>query len=688
MDIILNNYFKKFISEQNLNEKNIEKNFEKFINYICLSSKNISNFDLLSTCVGNGDDAGIDGFALSINNRYVNNTSELETILNTGMDFSIELFFIQSKTSEAFNTKEIGTFGDGVTDMFRPSESVKKKMNDLVNEKYKLIQLILKNYEYIKSKKINLLYITPGIYIEDDNHISTKNRIIETLLNLDIFNKKEISIQILDKKYIRKQYELSKVQNSATFSLNNKIEIPYIDGVEESYFAIMPVKEYLKIVIDDNDRIRRGIFELNVRDFAGYEDNRVNQDIIQTLNSDSKKTFGLLNNGITVVGKTLSKGQGKYTIKNFYIVNGCQTTNILFENRNLISDDMWISIKIVITQNDNIIKNIVKATNNQTEVQEIQLLSMDEYQEELESFYNSYDVYTQLYYERRDGQYRDRPDVDSSKIVNPELQMKCFASVFLHSPHIASRFVGKLQEEISKKIFVNDHKPIMYYASSFLNYTLENAFKNDIIEQQYYKFKFHIEMLIAHLIWRDEKTPPANSRKIEEYCTMLLNKVNDEATFLALLEKAKECILSVVKDINNTEANKTLSIVNGLLLYSEIEWNEKDINQAAIFLSQIDEYLIPFYNMGHFDGDLRYNFETNLRYLETFILHKPVITKMLPTNFFSNIRVNLDEKNRASRKESSIMIYNTIHNDIKHCINIKFNKAENFKQKHSTDTNF
>ena len=66
----------------------------------------------------------------------------------------------------------------------------------------------------------------------------------------------------------------------------------------------MPVKEYLKIVIDDNDRIRRGIFELNVRDFAGYEDNRVNQDIIQTLNSDSKKTFGLLNNGITVVGKT------------------------------------------------------------------------------------------------------------------------------------------------------------------------------------------------------------------------------------------------------------------------------------------------------------------------------------------------------------------------------------------------
>lgn len=86
MDIILNNYFNKFIAEQNLDKKNTDKNFEKFINYICLSSKNISNFDLLSSCVGNGDDAGIDGFALSINNRYINTTSELTSILNTGMD--------------------------------------------------------------------------------------------------------------------------------------------------------------------------------------------------------------------------------------------------------------------------------------------------------------------------------------------------------------------------------------------------------------------------------------------------------------------------------------------------------------------------------------------------------------------------------------------------------------------------
>jgi hypothetical protein len=687
MDIILNNYFQKFITEQNLDKKNLEKNFEKFINYICLSSKNILNFDLFSSCVGNGDDAGIDGFALSINNRYINNISELTTLINTGMEFSIEFFFIQSKTSEAFTTKEIGTFGDGVADMFRPDYVTKKKMNELITEKYNMVQKILQNYEFIKTIKINLYYITPGTYIEDDNHISTKNRIIETLLLLDIFKKDDICIQILDKAFIRKQYELTKVQNSATFELNNKIEIPYIDGVEESYFAIMPIKEYLKIIIDDSDRIRRGIFELNVRDFAGSEDNRVNQDIIQTLNSEHKETFGLLNNGITIVGKSLSKGQGQYTIKNFYIVNGCQTTNILYQNRNLINEEMWISVKIVITQNDKIIKDIVKATNNQTEVQEIQLLSMDEYQEELESFYNTYDSFTQLYYERRDGQYRDRQDVESSKIISPELQMKCFASVFLTSPHIASRFVGKLQEEVSKKIFVIDHRPIMYYTASFLNYRIENAFNNEFIEQTFYKFKYHIEMIISHLVWFKEKTPPANSRKMEDYCLKLLNAVNDDNSFFSLLNTAKTCVQDVIKNLNNTEANKTLGIVNELLLYSEIEWNEKDINQATVFIAQIDEYLIPFYNMGYFDGDLRYNFETNLSYLETFITTKPTIKKMLAPDFFSEIRADLDEKNRQSRKEKSSLIHKKFNTDLKTLVANKLELAQNFKQRHSTDNN-
>lgn len=481
MDIIVESYFNKFLKEQKITDSNKDKNFEKFINYICLVSKNFSNYDLMSTCVGNGNDAGIDGLAITINNRFVTNMADLTDILNLGMDFNVEFFFIQTKTSESFEVKEIGTFGDGVSDMFRSQDSIKKIMNEDLKLKYLMIQKIIENYEYSKERKCHLYYITPGKYVEDENLLSIKSRIKETLINQGIFLEDDIKVHIKDRSYIRKQYEQTKVQNTATFQISQKIDIPYVDGVEESYLVLMPINEYLKIVIDDNNRMRRGIFELNVRDFAGIEDNRVNQDIESTINSNEKSAFGLFNNGITIVGKSLDKGQGKYTIKNFYIVNGCQTTNVLFKNRDKIDESMWVSVKIVITQNDNIIEDIVKATNNQTVVEEIQLLSMEDYQKELESYFDTFDKYTKLYYERRSGQYSNRSEVEPLKIVNLESLMKSFASVILMTPHLASRYLGKLQEEIEKKIFIKDHRPIMYYTSALLNYKLEQLFINDKI---------------------------------------------------------------------------------------------------------------------------------------------------------------------------------------------------------------
>src|SRR5699024_1924437 len=139
----------------------------------------------------------------------------------------------------------------------------------------------------------SLYYVTPGIYKEDSNLIAAKNGIKERILGLGVFEEEEINVYVEDKSFIRKQYEKTKVQNSATFELNSKIEIQYMEKVDEAYFAIMPIKEYLKIILDENNRIRRGIFELNVRDFAGIEENRVNQDIAGTLYSEDSIKFGL-----------------------------------------------------------------------------------------------------------------------------------------------------------------------------------------------------------------------------------------------------------------------------------------------------------------------------------------------------------------------------------------------------------
>ena len=678
MDIIVSSYFDKFLNEQKISGGKTDTNFEKFINYICLATKNINNFNLVSTCVGEGCDAGIDGIAIAINNRYVLEISDITELIDRGMELNVELFFIQAKTSETFECKEISNFSDGVLDLLKPECGIKRIMNDKVKEKYNMIRKLIENYEYIKSMKCTLLYVTPGKYIEDDNLASTKQKIFDDLKSVEIFEEQNISIEIKDKSFIRKQYERTKVQNFATFELSQKIEIPFMQDVDEAYFAIMPIKEYLKIIVDDAGRIRSGIFELNVRDFAGIEKNRVNQDIVTTINSKDKSYFGLLNNGITIVGKSLSKLQGKYTIKNFYVVNGCQTTNVLSENLSNLSDDMWISVKFVITQNDDIIQNIVKATNSQTEVEEIQLLSMNEYQQELESFFATYDTYTKLFYERRNGQYRDNPEALPVKIINPELQMKCFASIFLQIPHIASRFSGKLQDE-NKLIFLTNDNPIMYYTAALLNYHVELAFLNEEIKQAYYKFRYHIQMLIASEVWKNEKQPQRNSRKMQPYCEILISQIENDTSFKKLLRKAQKCIDKVVTNINDTEITKSIAIINNLLMYLHIGWTDKEVKAVKYFLGILDDYIAPFDNMS-VDGDLRYNFNKNLTYLQRITMDNPIVSTILKKDFFEDIYWIVDEDNRQSRKINAMKISEE-YARISKQLNIKLKESKKYTSK-------
>lgn len=621
MDIITKSYFQKFITRNNITGGLSDHNFEIFVNNLIFNSINARGFELHRVATGGGCDAGIDGIGITINGKFIYSLSELEGILQNYMEFKVEFHFVQSKTSEKFESKEISNFIDGVFDMFSPSIFEKKKISGESLDRYKMIQLIMENFEYAKTRKCFLYYVTAGDYIEDDNHKSSIAKGRKMLKDLEIFEDSSIQINIFDKNEIRKRYERIQVKNKAEFELSNKIEIPFIEGVTESYFAIMKIKEYFSIVIDSsNDEIRNGIFELNVRDFGGVDDNRVNSDIEKTINSEKREHFGLLNNGITIVGERLEKARGKYIISNFYVVNGCQTTNVLYDNKEKIDENMWISLKIVITEKTDLINDIVKATNNQTEVAEIQLLSMDEYQNVLESYYKSEDRWKQLYYERRDGQYRGIKNISNLEIISPEKQIKTFASIFLKSPHISSRYAGKLQDEISKSIFIDKHNPIMYYTSSLINYRLEKMFLNQKINIQYNKFHQHILYLISLLVWENRKMPSYNSKnKMEEYCIPLIDIGMDENKFNEKVEESIEILNVVVEKIDSTEITKSGKLVNLLGMYVHLGITEKQL----VSLMSLTNWELGYYKKPikaiSIDGDLRFNLIDRLYDLITYI---------------------------------------------------------------------
>lgn len=671
MDSIVEKYFEKFCSANNLQSGDKTNLFEKFSNYCILSNHNIHNLDIMAVETGNGDDCSIDGLAIIINNRLIKDITELTDIISFRMDIKVKFIFIQAKTSEKFDGSEFLNFGSGVLDVFRSKKSYKLKRNSQIEEKCEMIELIMDNFEILESPpKCLLFYVCNGKWVKDQNLVGQKDKVIEDLSNLDFLG--DVSFIPVGSKEIRTYYEESMYQNIAELSMEKKIELSYIDGVEQAFLVIMPAKE-LVTVISDGENLKKGIFDSNIRDFQGYEDNRVNGDINLTLNSATQKDkFGFLNNGVTIVGKSINRKKDKYLIKNFQIVNGCQTSNLLFENRNKLTDKMWVSVKVIITEDEDFINRVVKATNSQTVVEEIHLQAMSEYQLHLESFYKTYSYKNEeLYYERRLGQFNSDVSIEKRKIVSIEEQIKSFSAFFLEVPNKSSRYYGNLLEDIEKKIFLSEHEPIIYYTSANISLKLDNEFLNENVSAVYKKFKYHILLLVKLLLTKGVKVPPYNSKNIVGYCEKIL--ADFESNPNEYISKAIEILNTVVSDINNTEVNKFQSIVNQLIMYCDLEVTSKDLKNYENLLEEMQSFTIPFRNIS-IDGDKRYNLGQWIDSLELVFFgnnKEDLIEKIKHQKFL------LDENDRESRKNTSKNILSFLTDEMVR-MEDKINKSQRY----------
>src|SRR5690606_12983936 len=126
----------------------------------------------------------------------------------------------------------------------------------------------------------------------------------------------------------------------------------------------------------------------------------------------------------------------------YQIVNGCQTSHVIYYNLEKIdTKKVAIPVKIIVTADDSITNELIKATNNQTKVEREELLALSDFQKRLEEFYNTFTKKSQrLYYERRSDQYAYNNDIEKVRIVNIRNQIKSFSAMFLNLPHLAKAY--------------------------------------------------------------------------------------------------------------------------------------------------------------------------------------------------------------------------------------------------------
>ena len=199
------------------------------------------------------------------------------------------------------------------------------------------------------------------------------------------------------------------------------IKLPFIESVlsrgKTNYALLCRLYDYFKFISDEDGSLRRYLFESNVRDYLGAK-TAVNRDITATLAERIPKRdfvdFWWLNNGVTFLASYASTVGKEIYLENVQIVNGLQTSETMHQwystlladgkESDAIADDRAILIKIVITEDREILDRIIKASNYQSTVDTASLRATDKVQRDIEEYLENRD----WYYERRNNYWQNR----------------------------------------------------------------------------------------------------------------------------------------------------------------------------------------------------------------------------------------------------------------------------------------
>jgi hypothetical protein len=546
MHPVLNQYIDDLASMLEL-EDGEAKLFEYFCNYVITSKSYLGRFNPVDVTTQE-DDASIDGITILIDGELILTVEDAEAAFESHKNnIPVEIIITQAKSGERFSKEKISNFNLGLQDLFSldpmlPNGNYNKIAVDILN-------VIIANLKKVKNKlpdlKVN--FCTSGVYTAE-REIDAAFKIVETTCrNADLFG--VIEVLPMGRGELMKLWRSITQKSETSLELINFMGINEMPGIPQAYITTVKAKEFIeKVAMDDEKNIREEVFDENVRAFLGAE-NTVNIDISKTLESDKSKQFAVLNNGVTIIAPELTLTPSKKTIHiaNYQIINGCQTTNTLFNHYDLLNDSVELVVKFIQSIESDVAIDIVTATNNQSKVESSSFYALRDKARMVQKYFEiqrSVDGREQLYFERRESEYRNKP-IKNTKVFDIIEMARCFLSVFKQKPHNAAMYVKKVLHENKDTCYLDTDNEVAYYVAAYICYkynTLINGRK--ISSQKYNKLRWHVAMLYPWVVNKSVDTPAPNSGKMTRYCDKLMKTLTNDA-YVVYFRECQDIIDSI-----------------------------------------------------------------------------------------------------------------------------------------------
>jgi hypothetical protein len=540
MDRITEGFLTEFSNEFGIASMPEKDRFEHFCAWLAVRRHySDSTFEPEDLITGSGGDTGIDAIAIIVNNNLVTDVDAIEDLLSLNGYLDVTFLFAQATRSPHFEAAKIGTLGFGVKDFFGEGKLIR-------NESIKNFAEIMKAL-YDKSAKFRprnpvcyMYYMTTGKWTAEPDLIVRAVAEMNDLKKTEMFS--DVRFFAVGADHIHRLYRQSKNSISREFVFDKKVVVPEVVGVTAAYLGFLPADVLLRLVCDEDGSIIKSLFYENVRDFLGI--NNINQEILDTINSSESDRFILMNNGVTMIARILQTTGDRFVIGDFQIVNGCQTTHVLHACAGQLTSSVRIPFRLIHTQEESVIEDIIRATNRQTEVKDDQFFAMRDFAKKLEAYFKTFPIETRLYYERRPHQY-DAQDIEKIRIITHQNLVRAVGAMFLGLPQITTRRFRQLSAMVGKEMFVDADKPEPYYVSALALYRLEQLFKNKRVEAKYKAARYQM-ILAVRLLIDPAPLPRMNSAEMAKRCHVMAEYLQNEQACENVFKHAAQIIDSVV----------------------------------------------------------------------------------------------------------------------------------------------
>jgi cold shock CspA family protein len=560
-DRIITAYLKDFVEEFSLNSLDETEAFEAFVSHLIMSKHQPEAFEPEDVTVAGDNDMGIDGIGILVNDHLAFANSDVDHFKKAFHRLDVQFVFVQAKTSPHFEGAEIGNFLSGVRQFFEQSLS---EANDAIRTLYEVKEHIFdSSRDMDRSPICRMYYITTGTWTGDTKLRNRVNQGVDDLKKTGLFSSVDfIPIDLEGLKRLHRELH-RKIIREIIFEKH--AILPQITGVRESYIGIVPCLEYLKLICDDDDNLNRRLFYDNVRDFQGH--NAVNREIEDTV-KDSKQNdrFALLNNGVTVVARDMNKVGATFCLRDYQIVNGCQTSHILYLNRMHLTEQVYLPLKLIVTEDADMTNQIIQGTNRQTEVKIEAFESLVPFQKKLEEFYLAVGRgrKEQVYYERRSKQY-EHLNLRRDRVISLPKQIKAFVAMFLNEPHSTHRYYGELLSSYRNRLFSESHSPMPYFISGLALGNMEHMFAEDKLPRLWKNYRYQL-LMVFRIQNQPFALPYMNSKRIDKYCEALLGVLDSDSSSEEAFKRAGSLIESTHATIRTYQpAHRTRVFTNALI---------------------------------------------------------------------------------------------------------------------------